>query len=639
MLDSQISPPLNVNNILETGWFSANSPIPADGATLAQNVQRSPLLSTRQLDATVETINLQLGTEGDDTFSGTDGCDLFLGQAGNDTLAGRGGQDILVSGPGDDWLNGGTDNDLLLGIQGNNTLVGGSGDDRLLGGEGKDRLVGQSGDDTLWSGGGNDDLDGGPGLDTLNGGSGDDVLIDPDGGVLTGGAGRDEFRLGDGRLPDTPKIAIFPPVPDFTITDFAVGDDQLTLNFGIAFDDLTFLDTDNGTIVNAQSREGLVLLEGIDSEELTEDSFYFGDADLQASFQATLDQILTESGFPGISVSVISPDGTIWTSAQGVADLEVQTPLRPDDRFVIGSVTKLFTATTVLQLAEEGKLSLDDPMSHWLPEIAKRIPNGEHITVRQLLSHTSGVRNDDDDLAAAYLANPDIAQQEWTASDFLALIYDKEPMGEPGQFGYSNPNYTLLGEIIEAATDSALEQQFQTRIFEPLGLTDTFYAYPEDIPGGYVKSYYDESGDGNFEDILSQVHPSLSVKKAAGGIVSTPTDLARFAQALFSAELLSPTSLTEMVSDRNPFLGSFEYGLGVMYDDIPKVGRVLGHEGAQSVFGWRASMYHLPDFNLTIAITSNGFSESTDPVSSLWADIILNTIKQTAEASMLSSGV
>lgn len=552
---------------------------------------------------------------------------LVLGQAGDDRLIGKAHRDVLIGRQGDDWLNGRAGDDGLLGAQGNDSLIGGAGSDFLLGGDGDDTLSGQAGNDLLFGGAGNDQLNGGAGQDDLNGGSGDDVLIDADvGDRFTGGRGRDEFRLGNGHLPNGPKITIFPPVPDFTIDDFTLGQDLLTLNFGITFDDLTFLDTDQGCIINAQTRAGLVLLKGVKAQDLTADSFRFADPEQVTRLQTYLDEILADSNFPGISVAMMAPDGTTWAQAQGVSDLALQTPLTPNDCFVIGSVTKLFTATTVLQLAEEGQLSLDDPMSQWLPDSATRIPNGDQISLRQLLGHTSGIRNYDEDALAAIDANPELALKEWTPEDFIALIYDQEPLGEPGQMAYSNTNYVLLGQIIEAATDTSLESQFQTRIFEPLGLQDTFYALPENIPGGYVKSYQDLDQDGVLENLLSQGHPSLSVKKAGGGIVSTPTDLANFAQALFFGELLTPESLQAMLETRSPF-GDVEYGLGVMYDELPMVGRRQGHDGAQDVFGWRASLYHLPDLNLTVAITANSYSTEADPVNDLLGHIILAALE------------
>ena len=337
---------------------------------------------------------------------------LIVGQAGDDRLIGNANRDLIIGLGGNDWLSGRAGDDSLFGDQGNDTLIGGTGHDSLLGGDGDDTLSGQAGDDHLWGGDGDDQLNGGAGHDDLKGGSGDDVLRDADvGDRFTGGHGSDKFRLGKGYLPDSPKITIFPPVPDFTITDFTVGEDLLTLNFGLTFNDLTFLDTEQGAIINAQNRAGLVLLEDVKAQDLTADSFRFADPEPVTRFQLALEEVLDDSNFPGISVSVMPPNGTTWTQAQGVSDLELQTPLTPDDRFVIGSVTKLFTATTVLQLAEEGTLGLDDRMEQWLPESAARIPHGERISIRQLLGHTSGIRNDDEDAMAAIDANPELALQ------------------------------------------------------------------------------------------------------------------------------------------------------------------------------------------------------------------------------------
>ncbi|MEM9768478.1 MAG: calcium-binding protein [Cyanobacteria bacterium P01_D01_bin.71] len=202
----------------------------------------------------------------------------IVGQAGDDTLTGTVNRDLISGLGGNDWLNGGAGDDRLTGGVGNDTLIGGAGDNYLLGGDGDDILSGQAGDDSLLGGAGSDQLNGGAGQDDLKGGSGDDVLIDGDvGDRFTGGSGSDEFRIGNGRLPDGPKITIFPPAPDFIVTDFTVDEDVLTLNFGITFDDLTFLDTENGVIISSQRREGLVLLQGVEAADLTEEQFRFSD--------------------------------------------------------------------------------------------------------------------------------------------------------------------------------------------------------------------------------------------------------------------------------------------------------------------------------------------------------------------------
>lgn len=568
--------------------------------------------------------NALKGTAKPDTIYGLDGNDRIFGLAGSDILAGNEGNDRIKGGKGLDWINGGNGRDRLFGNAGHDYLIGGAGGDWLAGGKGNDRLQGNSGRDRLRGGSGNDWLDGGVGHDSLKGGKGDDIIIDPDGGRLTGGSGQDDFRIGNGRLPSAPKIDIFPPVPDFTITDFTIGD-VLTLNFGIGFDDLTFFDTEQGALASTSTRAGLFLLKNVESQALTKENFRFGNAELKADFQAALDQALAESNVPGISVSVIAPDGTTWTSAKGVSELENNTPLNSDDRFTIASVTKLFTATTILQLAEESALGLDDLISRWVPTIAEQIPNGEQITVRQLLGHTSGIREVNEDILAAVEANPELALREWIPREFIEYAYSRKPMSEPGQFGYSNTNYLILGEIIEAATHSTIAQQFQSRIFDPLGLENTFYALPEDIPGGYVRAYLEDGEDGSLVDILSSIHPSLTLKQADGGIVSTPTDMAQFAQALFSGELVSPTSLEQMVRDQNPFT-SLSYGLGVMHGESATVGRLRGHSGALEL-GWRANLYHLPDLDLTVAIAANSYSESSDPAGELLDSIIIETLE------------
>ena len=202
----------------------------------------------------------------------------IVGQAGDDTLTGTVNRDLISGLGGNDWLNGGAGDDRLTGGVGNDTLIGGAGDNYPPPPLSPPSLRRPRRPPRLPAGAGNDQLNGGAGQDDLRGGSGDDVLIDGDvGDRFTGGSGSDEFRIGNGRLPDGPKITIFPPAPDFIVTDFTVDEDVLTLNFGITFDDLTFLDTENGVIISSQRREGLVLLQGVEAADLTEEQFRFSD--------------------------------------------------------------------------------------------------------------------------------------------------------------------------------------------------------------------------------------------------------------------------------------------------------------------------------------------------------------------------
>ncbi|NER83851.1 MAG: serine hydrolase, partial [Leptolyngbya sp. SIO1D8] len=476
--------------------------------------------SVAQLQTVVEAPDIQFGTNRNDTLYGLDGIDIIFGRGGEDIVAGNGSADFLSGDRGDDWLNGGANSDFLLGGAGNDQLIGGSGDDLLLGANGDDTLKGQAGNDDLWGGSGNDLLGGGSGRDTVHGGSGDDVLIDTDGGDrLTGGNGNDEFRLGNGRLPDTPKITIFPPPPDFTITDFKVGQDILNFNFWLSFDDLIIDDTEAGAMIGVEARIGLVLLEGVEAADLTQDSFRFADPKFADALQTTLAESLKDENSPGSIAAVITEDGYLWTGATGLAVAENNTPATAEDRFPIASITKPFTAVVTMQLAEEGILSLEDTMVQWLPKtVTSQIPNSEEITIRQLLSHTSGINSFimSDGYLQSLIADPSLIFQDWTTEDLLAKYgYDKEADFAPGTgVTYNSANYLLLGLIIESTTDSILESQFHDLIIDPLGLDNTFIPGGE-VPADYQPGYIDVDGDGVFD--LNAGEADLDRFGGAGG--------------------------------------------------------------------------------------------------------------------------
>lgn len=144
--------------------------------------------------------------------------------------------------------------------------------------------------------------------------------------------------------------------------------------------------------------------------------------DLASELQATLDRNLGKT--PGATVGIISPLGT-WFGSSGVSNLATGTPVKPDDRFQIGSITKTFTATTVLQLAEEGKLGLEDTLDKWLPDIANKIPDGNSITIRQLLNGTSGIVDYIGQWTQDVLNDPSLAFKNWQPEELVAYAYGK----------------------------------------------------------------------------------------------------------------------------------------------------------------------------------------------------------------------
>jgi CubicO group peptidase (beta-lactamase class C family) len=525
------------------------------------------------------------------------------GTIGDDTLLGRSQADQIFGKEGNDYLNGYAGNDNLFGGEGSDHLFGGSGDDLLDGGNGEDRLYGGSGKDRLLGGDGSDRLDGGSDRDILTGGQGDDILIDRDGGDrLTGGSGKDEFWIGNGSLGAT------------EIKDFQVGSDQLKiLDLNISYDRLQIQDTQKGAKIGYQGQD-IAILCGIKANALNATQFDFGNAQLAQDLSATIQQVVQTSGTPGATASVTLPDGTTWLGAAGVSDLQNGTAMNGGDRFNIASITKGFTATLVLQLAQEGKLTLDDTLDKWLPDIAKSIPNGNQINLKELLNFTSGIPDYlNPGLLTDLAADPTLSTKSWPAEELLSrYVYGQPAAYAPGQgFNYSNTNYLLLGKIIEAATNSSLGQQFQSRIFEPLGMNNTFYLNPSQVPGGTSRGYVNANGDNKLDlnvDFDSTAANLLDIEGAAGGIISTATDIQRYTQSLFGGELLSPDSLKQMTTEGYP--GS-RIGFGIASTTLPNGELLVGAAGGG--LGWSGYTGYLPNKDATVTVFTNSYDLSTDP--------------------------
>ncbi|MEM8611537.1 MAG: serine hydrolase, partial [Cyanobacteria bacterium P01_H01_bin.105] len=420
-------------------------------------------------------VNQENSTAGNDKLLRTKDDNVLRGKADQDQLLGGAGRDRLLGSRGQDYLHGSEGNDRLLGRAGQDQLIGGSGNDVLLGHKGDDRLFGQSGRDHLRGGRGHDQLNGGTGHDRLFGGTGCDRLIDKDGGDrLVGGAGNDEFWIGNGVQGVT------------QIQDFQVGRDRLRfMQLGITYEDLTFERQDRHTVISVQDQQ-LVHLKNIYPSQLQSSSFDFGDTTLIPTLKTALDTSLA----PGATLAVVMGDGSVWSGAAGIADLENGTPMSVDATMDIGSITKPMVAVTLLQLMQEDRVSLDDTLGQWLPDVSGKIENSETITLRQLLNHSSGIPDFlDDDFLAAIVSDPD---HIWMPEDFLQLAYGESSDFAPGErHSYSNTNYTLLGLIIEAVTGDTLAGQLRSRIFAPLGMNDSSVVSESSMPGDFLRGYLD----------------------------------------------------------------------------------------------------------------------------------------------------
>jgi D-alanyl-D-alanine carboxypeptidase len=283
---------------------------------------------------------------------------------------------------------------------------------------------------------------------------------------------------------------------------------------------------------------------------------------------------LVRLGAPGAIVYVRTPTGT-RAGVAGYADRDAHLSMRANDRYRIASVTKAFVSALILQLEAEGKLSIDDPVEKYLPHV---VPNGNGISLRELMNHTSGLFNYTDD--SAFVNDPITSfSRAWAPSELLALAFAHPPNFAPGtNWSYSNTNYIVLGLIVEAVTGKALGDVLQERIFTPLGLTSTSFPLTIQLAPDFVHGYV-KLPSTPLIDITPGLNPSWGW--AAGGIVSTPHDVTTFYRALMTGKLLPASQLDEM---ETPSAVNGTYGLGIALSFVA-CGRVFSHQG--DFLGWQ----------------------------------------------------
>ncbi|MGW4498499.1 serine hydrolase domain-containing protein [Micromonospora sp. NPDC004336] len=269
--------------------------------------------------------------------------------------------------------------------------------------------------------------------------------------------------------------------------------------------------------------------------------------------QQALDRAVADGGVPGMVAEVRDRHGR-WFGSAGMADLRSGRERRPEERFRIGSATKPFTATVVLQLEAEGRLSLDDTVDEWLPGLVGGGDNdGATITVRHLLNHTSGIFNYGNDTEEfAKFSGPAWLEHRHDTypPERLVEIGLRNPRSfeAPGDgFVYSNTGYILAGMIVERVTGGTLADEISRRIVDPLELTGTYLPGAEtQIRGPHPRHYstlFATEPDARTYDVTEQ---SATTGWAAGGLISTIGDLHRFAAALLRGELLPPDQQEEM---------------------------------------------------------------------------------------------
>lgn len=306
-----------------------------------------------------------------------------------------------------------------------------------------------------------------------------------------------------------------------------------------------------------------------------------GTAD-QARLRALLRRLTTVDGGPGALIAMRDRRGsTVLTS--GVADVRSHAPVRGDSRFRIGSMTKTFVATVMLQLVGEGRVVLDAPVERYLPGVVRGHGNdGRRMTVRQILQHTSGVPDILDHLDPQEIIKNPLAHHD--TRDLVKTALAHPPTFKPGTgWRYSSTGYLLAGMIIERVTGQPYGDEIQRRVIEPAGLHATYVpGDASEIPGPHPRGYVRPGKDAPLID-LTALNPSVA--GAGGEMISSGADVNRFLDALLRGKLLRPAQLREMMRTRptgNP--DGRAYGLGLESRPLPCGGRYWGHSG--DMFGY-----------------------------------------------------
>jgi D-alanyl-D-alanine carboxypeptidase len=319
---------------------------------------------------------------------------------------------------------------------------------------------------------------------------------------------------------------------------------------------------------------------------------------VQHQFQQALDQTVANPNVPGAIVGIWVPGRGTWIRTAGLADRATKRPMQVQDYTRIGSLTKTFIGTLILQLVGEGKLGLHDSIQRWAPQV----PNAQRITVRELLNMSSGLYSYTEDKQweqQAFAPTGQVRARQWAPEQLVRVAIAHKPYFPPGKgFHYSNTNTILLGLIIEQITGRPVQDVLRTRILQPLGLTHTIFPTTVAMPSPHLHGYSAEGGP--LMEVNTTMNPSWGW--TAGAMISTLADLHTWAQALATGALIRPALQRERLI-WNPYTvgvrrGAPSYGLAITND-----GGFLGHAGTLPGFNTAAGSQ--PGARATIVVLTN----------------------------------
>lgn len=331
-------------------------------------------------------------------------------------------------------------------------------------------------------------------------------------------------------------------------------------------------------------------------------------SEMRKKMEKVVADVMSSENVPGVIVGVWVPGKGTWIEAKGKADVKTGRAIEEGDGVRIASNTKPFTATVILQLVDEGKLSLDDKPEKFV----KGVPHGNEITIRQVCNMTSGIFSftEDEQFDKEFTENPLMAL---TPQQEVDIALKHEPYFPPGQgWHYSDTNYEILGMIIEKVTGNKAGEEITRRIIEPLGLKNTSFPVTPDIAGKHSNGYVYMDGKG----LVDYTRLNPDIPWTGGAIVSSLSDMKIWAKALAEGKLLSKKMFAEQIDWVDTGAGATKYGLGVM-----NVDGFIGHHGA--IFGFNSVFLYYPEEEATIVVFANQSTNSSNEA----ADIFIGLLK------------
>ncbi|WP_086736474.1 serine hydrolase domain-containing protein [Streptomyces glaucescens] len=352
------------------------------------------------------------------------------------------------------------------------------------------------------------------------------------------------------------------------------------------------------TVATAAPSAGAVPAAVTQTEPAPGDDFREITPQVRQRLDAAIQRVMREANVPGVTVGLWTPDKGQYERSFGVADKSTGRRMSPDLFLRIGSETKTFTVTAMLQLVDQGKISLDDPIS----EYVDGVPNGDEISLRELAGMRSGLFNysEDPDFFKALTSDPD---HVFTPQQLLDYAFKHPPMSGPGEkFFYCNTNLILLGLVIEKVGGQPLHEFIQENVLDPAGMTDTVFPTNADFPTPHAQGYTNQTASGKIEN-STDWNPSWAW--AAGAVISNRDDLRVWARTVATGTFPDGATMVEPATQKQQRLTTpptgvqgAGYGLGIF-----DVQGWIGHNG--SLPGYESLTIYLPSAEATLVVLLN----------------------------------